>query len=91
MAKPPKRILVDIGHPAHVHLFRNAIKIWQAHGHDVTITSREKDITGTLLSAYGYPMKLPQKPGRAPWALPMRCSNMITACSKQQFNTKARY
>jgi len=54
MTKSPKRILVDIGHPAHVHLFRNAIKIWQSRGHSVAITSREKDITGTLLSAYGF-------------------------------------
>lgn len=61
MAKSLKRILVDIGHPAHVHLFRNAIKIWQAHGHDVTITSREKDITGTLLSAYELPYQVASK------------------------------
>jgi len=50
----PKRILVDIGHPAHVHLFRNAIHIWQSHGHRVTITAREKDVTLALLDAYGF-------------------------------------
>jgi len=54
IASPQKRILVDIGHPAHVHLFRNAIKIWQSHGHDVAITTREKDVTLDLLDSYGF-------------------------------------
>lgn len=48
------RILVDIGHPAHVHLFRNAIKIWQSHGHDVAITTRNKDVAVDLLKSYGF-------------------------------------
>ena len=51
---PSKRILVDIGHPAHVHLFRNAIKIWESHGHTVAITTREKDVATDLLDAYGF-------------------------------------
>jgi predicted glycosyltransferase len=54
MTSPKKRILVDIGHPAHVHLFRNAIKIWQSHGHQVAITTREKDVTLNLLGSYGF-------------------------------------
>jgi len=53
-SRQQKRILVDIGHPAHVHLFRNAIKIWQSHGHDVAITTREKDVTLDLLDSYGF-------------------------------------
>lgn len=44
------RILVDVGHPAHVHLFRNAIHIWQQHGHQVVVTARDRDITSHLLS-----------------------------------------
>jgi uncharacterized protein len=48
------RILVDIGHPAHVHLFRNAIKIWQSHDHEVAITTRDKDVTVDLLKSYGF-------------------------------------
>ncbi len=47
-------ILVDIGHPAHVHLFRNAIKIWQSRGHEVAITTRNKDVTVDLLQSYGF-------------------------------------
>jgi hypothetical protein len=47
------RVLVDVSHPAHVHLFRNAIEQLQAAGHTVCVTSREKDVTTTLLDAYG--------------------------------------
>lgn len=48
------RILIDLSHPAHVHLFRHAIRLWQAGGHAVHITAREKDITTTLLRNYGF-------------------------------------
>lgn len=34
-------ILIDIGHPAHVHFFKNAIPTWRSHGHTVKITTRE--------------------------------------------------
>lgn len=46
------RILVDIIHPAHVHFFRNAIKVWQRE-HDVMVTSRDKEMTLKLLDLYG--------------------------------------
>ncbi|NLG71561.1 MAG: DUF354 domain-containing protein [Chloroflexi bacterium] len=51
----PLRILLDIGHPAHVHLFRNAMRIWQERGHSLRITIRDKDITADLLDLYGFP------------------------------------
>ncbi|HEG44140.1 MAG TPA: DUF354 domain-containing protein [Phycisphaerales bacterium] len=47
------RVLVDIIHPAHVHFFRNAIIQWRSKGHDVAITSRQKDVTESLLENYG--------------------------------------
>lgn len=47
------RVLVDILHPAHVHVFRNAIAELQARGHQVVITAREKDGATTLLDQYG--------------------------------------
>lgn len=46
------RILVDVGHPAHVHLFRNAIHIWHQRGHRVVVTTRDKKVTSRLLSLY---------------------------------------
>lgn len=48
------RILVDLNHPAHVHLFRNAIHEWQKHGHEVLIAARDKDVTLKLLQLYGF-------------------------------------
>jgi predicted glycosyltransferase len=48
------RILVDLGHPAHVHLFKNAISVWKEHGHHVVIAARDKDIVLQLLDAYGF-------------------------------------
>ena len=45
-------ILVDIGHPAHVHFFRNAIGIWKQHGHRVLITARLKTYVKDLLDFY---------------------------------------
>ena len=37
-------ILVDIGHPAHVHLFKNMIWNLEEDGHEVKITARDKEI-----------------------------------------------
>jgi predicted glycosyltransferase len=47
------RVLVDIGHPGHVHLFRHPVRLWRERGHGVVITIRERDIVGDLLRAYG--------------------------------------
>jgi predicted glycosyltransferase len=47
-------LLFDVTHPAHVHLFRNAMSELQASGHRILVTSREKDLTNDLLDAYGF-------------------------------------
>jgi hypothetical protein len=47
------RFLIDIGHPAHVHLFKNFIKQMSDEGHEFLVTAREKEITFRLLEAYG--------------------------------------
>jgi len=46
------RVLFDIGHPAHVHLFKNTIFNLKKHGHDVKITARKKKVSHALLTAY---------------------------------------
>ncbi|HPD13572.1 MAG TPA: hypothetical protein PLE19_01390 [Planctomycetota bacterium] len=51
------RILVDISHPAHVHLFRNAIRIWRDRGDQVLTTAREKEVVTALLARYGIPFE----------------------------------
>jgi len=48
------RILVDIGHPAHVHFFKNFIREMEKRGHTVLITARNKEITLDLLSKYNF-------------------------------------
>lgn len=43
------RILIDIGHPAHVHFFRHPISILRSHDHEVIVTSRDKEFALDLL------------------------------------------
>ena len=43
------KILVDIGHPAHVHYFRNFISIMQGKGHKFLVSARDKEVTHSLL------------------------------------------
>ena len=49
------RILLDIGHPAHVHYFKNLIKNLKNKGNQFLITAREKDVTHELLNNYKIP------------------------------------
>lgn len=46
------KILIDIGHPAHVHYFRNFIKIMENKGHTFFISARDKEVTHSLLNHY---------------------------------------
>ena len=55
------RILVDISHPAHVHFFRNAVSIWQEHGHTVKAMARDKDMTLDLLRRFDISHKVLSK------------------------------
>jgi len=47
------RILFDIGHPAHVHLFKYPRKILLQKGWEVFVLAREKEVTRSLLRDYG--------------------------------------
>ena len=48
------KILIDIGHPAHVHYFKNFIKIMKKKNHNILIIARDKDVTYNLLNFYNY-------------------------------------
>lgn len=48
-------ILIDINHPAHVHLLRNAYKILVAHGHTIIVAVKEIPSAMKLLDLYGIP------------------------------------
>ena len=47
-----KRILIDIGHPAHVHYFKNIIKKLSERGHSFKIVARDKEVAHELLNKY---------------------------------------
>lgn len=47
------KFLFDIGHPAHVHFFKNAINNLENKGHEIIITARTKDVATSLLRNYG--------------------------------------
>lgn len=47
--------LFDLGHPAHVHLFRHFIGHLREGGEEVVVTSRAKEVTAPLLDHYGIP------------------------------------
>ena len=49
------KILIDIGHPAHVHYFRNLIKIMEAKGHTFFVSARNRSIVHYLLKKYNIP------------------------------------
>ncbi|HJQ93364.1 MAG TPA: hypothetical protein VJ874_03650 [Candidatus Thermoplasmatota archaeon] len=47
------RVLVDVGHPAHVHLYARMLRLLEAEGHDYLVTARAKEVTVDLLKAKG--------------------------------------
>lgn len=48
------KILIDIGHPAHVHLFKYFAWEMQSKGHKVLFTCRDKEFEIQLLTTYGF-------------------------------------
>jgi predicted glycosyltransferase len=46
------KVLIDIGHPGHVHLFKNFAKTFQERGHSVLFTVREKEFECELLRSF---------------------------------------
>lgn len=47
------KILFDLGHPAHFHLFKNFIKYLKNNEHNIIITTRSKDVLLELLKREG--------------------------------------
>ncbi|KYC45398.1 MAG: hypothetical protein APG12_01154 [Candidatus Methanofastidiosum methylothiophilum] len=48
------KIIIDIGHPAHVHFFKNFIWEMEKRGHEILITARRKESAFELLNYYGF-------------------------------------
>jgi predicted glycosyltransferase len=49
------KILIDIGHPAHVHYFRNLINTSKENGYEFVVVARDKEVSQELLRAYEIP------------------------------------
>ena len=47
------KIIFDVGHPAQVHFYKNAIQILQQRGHDIIVSARNKDVLIPLLESNG--------------------------------------
>ena len=47
------KILIDINHPAHVHYFRNFVRLMEEKGHSFCIVNRDSKMINRLLDAYG--------------------------------------
>ncbi|MFC2007798.1 DUF354 domain-containing protein [Chloroflexota bacterium] len=52
------KILVSVGHPGHVHFYKNFIWELEKRGHRVKIAARDKDIALALLENYGFDYEL---------------------------------
>ena len=47
------RILIDIGHPAHVHLLRETLTELKVNGHEIFVTVKDISAAKKLLNNYG--------------------------------------
>jgi uncharacterized protein len=63
--KPRKKILIDIGHPAHVHLFRNLAIALLNNGWDVLFSVRQKGDNVELLKAFRLPFEVYGSSGKS--------------------------
>jgi predicted glycosyltransferase len=48
------KILIDIGHPAHVHYFKNFIRLMEERRHSIFIIARDKEVSFQLLDYYKF-------------------------------------
>ena len=64
-------ILIDVGHPGHVHLFRNAARRWQAEGHQVLFSALDREMILHLLEVYQLPYRVTYRRRKGKLALPV--------------------
>jgi predicted glycosyltransferase len=48
------RLLIEAHHPAHIHFWKNAVRIWRERGDAVLLLGRDRDVMRKLLAAYDY-------------------------------------
>jgi hypothetical protein len=52
------KIMIDIGHPAHAHMFKNFARILEKQGSEILFTVREKECCCRLLDDAGFTYRL---------------------------------
>ena len=81
------KILININHPAHVHYYRNFIKLMEAKGHQFCVINRDSKMINQLLDYYGIEHtvrnKRPEKKGTVPSL--MNLLRMILWCIRKSF------
>ena len=63
------RVIVDIGHPGHVHFYKHVIWRLQKEGHKTLISARDKDVTLDLLDHYALPYRTLSTIGSGHWGM----------------------
>lgn len=48
------RILIEAHHPAHIHFFKNPVRVWRERGDEVLLLGRDRDVMKQLLAAYSH-------------------------------------
>ena len=69
------KVLIVMGHPAHVHFFRHYMKEMEDRGHEIMVCVKLREITTKLLDIYDIPYKTfgktyPNQPAKA-WGIVM--------------------
>ena len=81
------KIIININHPAHVHYYRNFIKLMEAKGHQFCVINRDSKMINQLLDIYGIEHtirnKRPEKKGTIPSL--MYLLKMILWCIRKSF------
>lgn len=62
-------ILIEIGHPAHVHFFAKSILRLSGAGHKVIVVTRNKEMTNALLDRFQIPYISLSQPAGSNWSL----------------------
>lgn len=84
------KILIDINHPAHVHYFRNFIKIMENKGHSFKVINRDSPMINNLLDYYNidHVVRNPRPKKKGTVASFLNLAKMIFACLKESISFK---
>lgn len=59
------KILIEAHHPAHIHFWKNPIRLLQARGNEVLVIGRDRDVMRRLLEVYNWiPHMIPTRRSR---------------------------